>query len=266
MNLQQKIKQLETIRNHHGWKRCPHFFIGSGGSGSTSLLWKCIIPKEENNNECFYHPSKWNMIIKAQHCELSITLEVLYSFHPQFQGGIFIAYKNNLWVLLEGRYCPHVIHAFFYGFVQSKCLVHSSDENHDLRNEETWTEGPCDWAETLCWFLLVCQAWAVYCSKMFHLRAEKKQNTAEKHSGLVTFIWRSNLLCIHDSAHSHSQCHSGHLCQIAIKESCISNNGFFCQCLHPCPGNEAWARLIEGNVAIWSNTWQDTRSSLELYL
>lgn len=96
------------------------------------------------------HPSKWNMIMYTQHCEFSITLEVLYSFDPQLQGSIFITYKNSLWVLLKGRNCPHVIHTFFYGFVQSKCLVCSSDENHDLRDEKTWAEGLCGWAKKQC--------------------------------------------------------------------------------------------------------------------
>lgn len=64
-----------------------------------------------------------------------LTFKVLHSFDSQFQGGVFIAHKNGLWVLLKGRHCPHVIHTFLYGFVQSKRLVCSGDENHDLRTD-----------------------------------------------------------------------------------------------------------------------------------
>lgn len=131
------------------------------------------------------------MIIYAQHCEFSITLEVLYSFDPQLQGGIFIAYKNSLWVLLKGRNCPHVIHTFFYGFVQSKCLVRSSDENHDLRDEETWAEGEPAWLRqetSHWWFLLVCQDRAVYCSLESGIETKQKKNIQDwRHSsGVLT--------------------------------------------------------------------------------
>lgn len=70
----------------------------------------------------------WSVI----HC---LTFKVLHSFDSQFQGGVFIAHKNGLWVLLKGRHCPHVIHTFLYGFVQSKRLVCSGDENHNLRTD-----------------------------------------------------------------------------------------------------------------------------------
>ena len=76
----------------------------------------------------------------------------------------------------------------------------------------------------------------------------------------LTFIQASNLFCVHDSAHSHSQCHCRHLWEIPIKEPGISHDRVFCQGLHPSPGNQTGARLVEGNVAIWSNTWQDRKS------
>lgn len=130
----------------------------------------------------------------TQHCEFSITLEVLYSFDPQLQGGIFIAYKNSLWVLLKGRNCPHVIHTFFYGFVQSKCLVRSSDENHDLRNEETWAEGLCDWAKKLtvggfCWCVTIEQCTALKCfTRVWNRNKTQQKNIQDwRHSsGVLT--------------------------------------------------------------------------------
>lgn len=67
----------------------------------------------------------------------------------------------------------------------------------------------------------------------------------------------SDLSRVHDSAHSHSQRHGGHFGAIPFKESCIRDDGFLCQGLHPSPGNQARAGLVEGNVAIWTDTLQD---------
>lgn len=49
--------------------------------------------------------------------------------------------------------------------------------------------------------------------------------------------WDSDLLCIHDSTHSHCKCRGGHLGVIPIKESCVGNDCFLCQGLHTGPGN-----------------------------
>lgn len=92
-----------------------------------------------------------------------------------------------------------------------------------------------------------------------HEATEAKHRT-QKQDRLL--IWTSHLFCVHDGAHSHGQSHGGHLWEIPIKESGVSHDSVLRQGLHPSPGNQAWTRLVEGNVAIGSNTWQNRRSSL----
>lgn len=72
----------------------------------------------------------------------------------------------------------------------------------------------------------------------------------------MSTIFGTNLLCVHDSTHSHSQRHGGHLWEVSVKEAGIGQDGVSCQGLHSGPGDEARTRLVECNVAIRSNTWQ----------
>lgn len=64
----------------------------------------------------------------------------------------------------------------------------------------------------------------------------------------------TNLFCIHDGAHTHSQGIGGHFGEVSIKESCVGNDGVLRQGLHPRSGHQTGTRLIESNVAVWSNT------------
>lgn len=47
----------------------------------------------------------------------------------------------------------------------------------------------------------------------------------------------TNLFCIHDSAHTHSQGIGGHFGEVSIKESCVGNDRVLRQGLHPGSGH-----------------------------
>lgn len=64
-----------------------------------------------------------------------LTFKVFHSLNFEFQRGILITHKHSVAVLLESRYCPHVVDTFFNGFVQSKGFVGSCDKNHHLDRE-----------------------------------------------------------------------------------------------------------------------------------
>lgn len=62
----------------------------------------------------------------------TLTFKVLHCLNFQFQRSILITHKHSLGVLLESRYCPHVVDTLLDSFVQSKGFVGSRDENHHL--------------------------------------------------------------------------------------------------------------------------------------
>ncbi len=79
-----------------------------------------------------FHQSE-SKICPSGNRELSRTFKILHSFDPEFQRRIFVANKNASWMLLEGRYRPHVVHTFLDGFIQGKGLMSPCDQNHDLQ-------------------------------------------------------------------------------------------------------------------------------------
>lgn len=77
-------------------------------------------PYEQSRNQHVLQISLCNKccrLLWLKYTFFNLTFEVLNSFDPQFQSGVFVTYKNSLWVLLERRHCPHVIHSFLYSFV-----------------------------------------------------------------------------------------------------------------------------------------------------
>ena len=65
------------------------------------------------------------------------SFEVFDSLDAEFEGGVLVADKQCLGMLLKGGHCPHVVHSFFYGLVESKGLVRPSNKNHNLDTEYT---------------------------------------------------------------------------------------------------------------------------------
>ena len=59
--------------------------------------------------------------------DTQLTFEVLNGFHPELQGGILIAHKDRVRVLLECRDSPHVVDPFLNGLVEGKGFVRTSD-------------------------------------------------------------------------------------------------------------------------------------------
>ena len=64
--------------------------------------------------------------------DLHQPLEVFHCFDSQLQCGVFVTDEDGLRVLLEGRDRPHVADALLHRFVESKGLVGTGDDNHDL--------------------------------------------------------------------------------------------------------------------------------------
>ena len=79
----------------------------------------------------------------------------------------------------------------------------------------------------------------VYLTFCSNIKKQKQNIGTQEQDRWSIFIQASNLFGIHDSAHSHRQCHGGHLREIPIKESCISHDSVLGQGLHPGPGNKA---------------------------
>mmetsp|Transcript_28081 Transcript_28081/g.39622 ORF Transcript_28081/g.39622 Transcript_28081/m.39622 type:complete len:228 (+) Transcript_28081:1014-1697(+) len=59
-------------------------------------------------------------------------LEIFHCLDSQFSCGVFIATDHSLWMHLDGRDSPHVIHTLFYSFVKSKGLVASCNNNNNF--------------------------------------------------------------------------------------------------------------------------------------
>ena len=60
------------------------------------------------------------------------SFEVFDSLDAEFEGGVLVADKQRLGMLLKGGHRPHVVQSFFYGLVESKGLVRPSNKNHHL--------------------------------------------------------------------------------------------------------------------------------------
>lgn len=64
----------------------------------------------------------------------------------------------------------------------------------------------------------------------------------------------SDLLGAHDGSHADGQRHGGNLGQVVAEEAGVGQDGVLGQCLDPGPGHQTGARLVEGNVAVGSDT------------
>lgn len=62
------------------------------------------------------------------------------------------------------------------------------------------------------------------------------------------------LSSIHNCAHPNSESHGGDFRQVVSKEASIGYYSVLGQCLHSRPRHQTGTGLIEGNVAIWSNS------------
>jgi hypothetical protein len=58
-------------------------------------------------------------------------------------------------------------------------------------------------------------------------------------------------------ANANSQCHARNLAHIAAEEAGIGEHGIVGKRLHASPRGQAGSGLIEGNVAIWTNTTEE---------
>lgn len=58
---------------------------------------------------------------------------------------------------------------------------------------------------------------------------------------------------IHHCSHSNGESHGGHFGKVIPKETGIGYYGVLGQGLHSGPGDETGARLIKGDVPIWTN-------------
>ena len=62
-------------------------------------------------------------------------LEVTHGLDLELQGGVFVADKDGVGVLLEGGDGPHVTHPLLDGLVEGQGLVGPRDQNHHLQDK-----------------------------------------------------------------------------------------------------------------------------------
>lgn len=68
-------------------------------------------------------------------------------------------------------------------------------------------------------------------------------------------MFSSDLLGAHDGSHADGQGHGGNLGEVVAEEAGVGQDGVLGQGLDPGLGDQAGARLVEGDVAVGSDTY-----------
>lgn len=162
------------------------------------------------------------------------TFKVLDGLDPELECCVFITHKDGARMLLEGRYCPHVIHSFLNGLVQGKGFVCTSDQDHNL-------DAMPSWSYKIVYNIILCyivQAMS-YCNVIAEWR---------KHSVNIVYSYRLCSVCRVSTRQAKWPC--------KIYDAMINNNNAI-----PPPHSAKTALIHWGLLKVCCSTWhQDTSS------